>query len=156
MNSPGGDAERRLQEDLYRLEAYRSQLNALLQQHQVLQASRGDHLRARETLEGLDRTADGAELLVPLGADAFLRGSAVPQAKVLLGIGSGVVVEIARERATELLADRSKRLDEAADQLEGQIRTLDEQVQLVSQRVESASRGASDTGRPGPDDVGGD
>ncbi len=148
MSAPSADVEQKVQEDLYRLEAYRSQLNALVQQHQLLTASRQEHLRAREALEGLDRLAAGTELLIPLGADAFLRGSALPEGKVLVGIGSGVVVELDRPKVSELLAQRLQRLDQAAQELEGQIRTLDERVQMVNQRLEAMSQpsGAPDSG----------
>lgn len=144
MSSAPSDLERRAQEDLYRLEAYRSQLNSMLQQHQMLVASRAEHARARETLEGLDQLTDGTELLVPLGADAFLRSSAVPRSRILVGIGSGVVVEMDRPQASELLAQRLKKLEQAGEELEGQIRTLDDRVQQISQRLEAMGEGAAD------------
>ena len=143
MTATPGEADQEAQEDLYRLEAYRSQLNSLLQQHQLLTQSRADHLRARESLEGLETIEDGTELLVPLGADTFLRGTALPQGKVLVGLGSGVVVELERPRVSELLAQRLKRLEEAGKELEGQIRSVDERVQLVSQRLEALSQGGA-------------
>ena len=155
MSTPASEAEQKVQEDLYRLDTYRSQLNTLLQQHQLLTASRGDHLRARESLEGLDRTEPGTEILVPLGADTFLRGSALPGAKVLIGVGSRVVVEMERPKVSELLAQRLERLDKAASDLEGQIRTLDERVQAVSQRLDSLAQSAQDSERRGPGNVGG-
>jgi prefoldin alpha subunit len=145
-----------MQEELYRLEAYRAQLNQLVQQHQLLTASRAEHLRARESLEGLDRVASGSELLVPLGADTFVRGTALPEAKVLLGIGSGVVVELDRPKVSELLAQRLGRLDEAAQELEGQIRTLDERLQLVNQRLEAMSQGSGGAGSEPAEHVGRD
>lgn len=154
MSSSPTDLERRAQEDLYRLEAYRAQLNSMLQQHQMLTASRAEHVRARETLEGLDRLSDGNELLVPLGADAFLRSNAVPRARVLVGIGSGVVVEMDRPQASELLAQRLKKLEEAGEELEGQIRTLDDRVQQISQRLEAMGEGAADADGPSAGNVG--
>ena len=154
MNSPSSEAEQRVQEDLYRLEAYRSQLNQLVQQQQLLLASRAEHVRARESLEGLERVAGDTELLVPLGADTFLRGSALPGAKVLVGIGSGVVVELDRPKVSELLAQRLTRLDQAGQELDGQIRTVDERLQLVNRRLEAMSQGAADGGPA--ENVGGD
>ena len=67
--------EQQVQEDLMRLDAYRNQLNALLQQHQILTASRQDHVRARESLEGVESSSANAELLLPLGGETFVRGS---------------------------------------------------------------------------------
>lgn len=155
MSAPASDAEQRVQEDLYRLEAYRSQLNQLVQQQQLLLASRAEHVRARESLEGLERVTTGTELLVPLGADTFLRGTALPEEKVLVGIGSGVVVELERPKVSELLAQRLSRLDQAAQELDGQIRSVDERLQIVNQRLEALSQGSA-TGGGSAENVGGD
>lgn len=147
--------EEQVQQDLVRLDAYRGQLNAMVQQYQYLVTSRGDHLRARETLEGLDRTETGAEVLVPVGGDAFLRGTAKKDEKVFLGLGAGVIVELDRPKVSEVLAQRLEKIDQASRDLEGQIRQLEDRIQVLTQRLDSVTRGApgeSDS----PDDVGGD
>jgi prefoldin alpha subunit len=133
--------EERIQEDLMRLEAYRNQLSAILQQHEILSASRAEHLRARESLEGVDRAGPGTEFLLPLGGEAYVRGSVVQEAPVLLGIGSGVVVEMDRGKVLELLAQRSTKIEQAVRDLEGQGGALEERIQILSQRLESVSRG---------------
>ena len=137
---PAPPTEQQVQEDLMRLEAYRNQLNALLQQHQILSASRQDHLRARESLEGVDRAPASAELLLPLGAETFVRGSVDRDAPVLVGIGSGVVVEMERPKVVELVAERTTRIEQALRDLEGQMGTLDERIQALSQRLDSIAR----------------
>jgi prefoldin alpha subunit len=145
------EIEQQVQEDLARLEAYRSQLSQMLQQHQVLAASHGDHVRARESLEGLDRASHDSEVLLPLGGEAFIRGQPDRTGPVLLGIGSGYVAEIERPRAIEILAERTKQIEEAANGLQGQMRALEEQMNTVSRRVEALTMrpgegGAGDVG----------
>ncbi|HTZ61460.1 MAG TPA: prefoldin subunit alpha [Thermoplasmata archaeon] len=141
--------EQQVQEDLMRLDAYRSQLNALLQQYQILTNSRAEHARARESLEGVDRADPGAELLLPLGGEAFVRGSVDREAPVLIGMGSGVVVEMNRGKVTELLAQRLGRIEQAIRDVEGQMSTLDERIQILSRRLDELSRAGSgaDVGR---------
>ena len=155
--SEPSSAEAQVQEDLVRLDAYRAQLNQLLQQHQYLAASRADHVRAKDALEGLDHLAEAPELLIPLGGETFLRGTPQGKGPVLLGIGSGVVVELERPKVVEILADRLTKIDEAAGELEGQIRTLDERVQLLSRRIEAMTQGGAGGGAgSAAEDVGGD
>jgi prefoldin alpha subunit len=141
-NGPPSESqlEAQVQEDLMRLDAYRSQLNALLQQHQILSASRQDHLRARESLEGVDRAEAGAELVLPLGGETYVRGSVDMKAPVLIGIGSGIVVEMERPKVVEVLADRMKKIDQAVHDMEGQINALDERIQILSRRIDSVAR----------------
>jgi prefoldin alpha subunit len=143
--------EQQVQEDLIRLDAYRNQLNALLQQHQILSASRMDHSRARESLEGVDRAPPDAELLLPLGGETFVRGSVDRTAPVLVGVGSGVVVEMERPKVVELLAERAVRIDQALRDLEGQMGSLDERIQALSRRLDSIARESG-----APTDVGSD
>jgi prefoldin alpha subunit len=132
--------EAEVQEDLLRLEAYRNQLSASLQQHQILTGSRAEHDRARESLEGVDRSSPDAELLIPLGGETFVRGSIDRAAPVLIGMGSGVVVEMDRAKVAELLAQRLVKIDQAIRDLEGQMNALDERIQMLSRRLESVSR----------------
>jgi len=150
MSTPAAPpTEQQVQEDLLRLEAYRNQLNALLQQHQILSASRQDHGRARESLEGVDRAPAGAEMLLPLGGETFVRGSVDRDAPVLVGVGSGIVVEMERPKVVELLAERSVRIDQALRDLEGQMGSLDERIQALSNRLDAIARESAAT------DVGG-
>ncbi len=152
MSTPApAPPERQVEEDLVRLEAYRNQLASLAQQRQILVASRQDHARARESLDGIDRAEATTEYLVPLGGEAFVRGKVERTSPVLLGVGSGVVVEMERPKVAELLAERLGRLDQALRDLDGQIGTLEERIELVSRRLEAASRSAEAARR----DVGG-
>jgi len=151
VSGPARSAEPDVQEDLLRLEAYRNQLNALLQQHQYLTASHAEHRRARETLESLDRTAADREILIPMGGETFVRGSADGSAAVLIGIGSGIMVEMARPKASELLAERIGTIERARRDLEGQLGTLEERIEALSERIDSLARKRPDR----PDDVGG-
>jgi len=144
-------SEQQVQEDLMRLEAYRNQLNSLLQQHQILTASRQDHIRARESLEGVDRAPPNAEMLLPLGGETYVRGSVDRDAPVLIGVGSGIVAEMERPKVVELVSQRVVRIEQALRDLEGQMSTLDERIQALSQRLDSLAREAG-----GPGDVGSD
>ena len=151
MSAGASVSEEQVQEDLMRLEAYRNQLNTLLQQHQYLSASSGDHRRARETLEGIEGANPEGEFLIPVGGETYLRGTVDRGAQVLIGLGSGVVAEMARPKASELLADRIGKIEEARKELEGQMGELETRIDALSQRLDSLTRGTART-----DDVGGD
>jgi prefoldin alpha subunit len=132
--------EEQVRDDLMRLELYRNQLSQMLQQLQLISASRADHQRARETLEGLERVGTDPELLIPVGGDTFLRGAPRDRAHALVGIGSGIVVEMEQPKASQLLSDRLNRLDQASQDLETQIRSLEERITVLSSRLEALSQ----------------
>jgi prefoldin alpha subunit len=135
--------EEQVQEELMRLEAYRNQLNALLQQHQLLGASLADHRRARETLEGLEGTSLDSEFVIPVGGETYLHGSVAKDSKVMIGIGSGVVVEVDRPKVSETLAGRLSRIEQARQDLEAQMGQLEERIERLSDRLDSLSRQGS-------------
>lgn len=155
-NSPAAPTEQQVQEELMRLDAYRGQLNAMVQQYQYLAGSRSEHVRARETLEGLEKIDPQTEVLIPVGGETFVRGIPARDAPVLVGIGSGVVVELPRPKVSEILAERLKKIDEASQELEGQIRALEERVQVLSQRLDSMTRGGAGPESGAAGDVGSD
>ena len=151
MSTPRSPSDREVQEDLMRLEAYRNQLNALVQQHQYLNASLAEHRRARETLEGIEGTPEGARFLIPVGGETFVPGTADRASRVLIGVGSGVVAEFERPNASELLAQRITTIDRARTDLENQVTTLEERIEALSGRLEAIGRErsapSSDVGR---------
>ncbi|MFI5413396.1 MAG: hypothetical protein ACHQ0I_02245, partial [Candidatus Lutacidiplasmatales archaeon] len=57
-----------------------------------------------------------------------------------IGVGSGIAVEMERPKVVELLAERSVRIDQALRDLEGQMGSLDERIQALSQRLDSIAR----------------
>jgi prefoldin alpha subunit len=152
MSGSPPPSEQELQEEVLRLEAYRSQVGALLQQHQFLSASLADHRRARESLEGLEGIDAGTEFLIPVGGETYLRGGAEKGKPVLIGLGSGVVVEMSRPKASETLAQRIGSIERARQEVEGQVNQLEDRIQVLSQRLDSAAQGRGG----GPDHVGGD
>jgi prefoldin alpha subunit len=157
VSSPSPEeVERQVQEDLMRLESYRGQLNQMLQQYQLLAASRNDHVRARQSLEGLERAPAGSSILLPLGGETYIEGHPDQSGPVLLGIGSGVVAEMERPKAVELLQQRTKQIEDAVGELEGQMRTLEERMNLISRRVEALSARAPGSGEAIAGDVGRD
>lgn len=153
---PERPTDEQVQEDLMRLEAYRNQLNALLQQHQMLTNSRADHDRARETLEGLERIEPSREVVIPLGADAFVRGQASPNSPVMVGLGSGIIAELDRSQVIELLHTRTSRIDQATRDLEGQIQTVEQRVEGLSEKLDALARDGDSAMGAGSDHVGRD
>ncbi|MCI4323362.1 MAG: prefoldin subunit alpha [Thermoplasmata archaeon] len=151
--SASARVEDQVQEDLMRLEAYRGQLSAVYQQYQMLTASRADHQRARDALDGLDVATPPSDVLIPIGGEAFIRGNPDRTGKVFLAVGSGLVAEIDRGQARETLQQRLKQIDEAGRDLEGQIRQLEVRIRGISQRIESLSA-RSGPSAGGRDDVG--
>jgi prefoldin alpha subunit len=95
-------------------------------------------------------------VLLPLGAEAYIEGQPDRTGPVLLGIGSGYVAEMDRPKALEIIQQRTKQIEDAVGDLEGQMRALEERMNLISRRVEALSGrgpgpGEADSGHVGRD-----
>ena len=85
-------SETDLRRGLAVLDQYREQLEALAQQQEIVRASLEEHMRARETLLRYQQAGKGAEVLVPVGANAFVVASSLETEKAFVGIGSDLVL----------------------------------------------------------------
>jgi prefoldin alpha subunit len=113
-------------------EMLRSQLEALAQQNELLTMSLEEHMRAKETMTRFQKGGKGSEILVPVGANAFLFAEIKDPDKAILGIGSDITVE-------EDIGEAMKRLDGKIEDLNTALKSLAEKIVEVSQKAEEKS-----------------
>jgi len=118
------------------LDTYRAQLENLQKQQEILALSAEELMRARETMSRYQKAGKGAQVLVPIGGNAFLFGQIAVSERAILGIGSDVLVEEEVPKAIERLDSRIKALQEAAGSLATRVAELGERVQAQSEFVE--------------------
>jgi len=118
------------------LDTYRAQLENLQKQQELLALSVEELMRARETMSRYQKAGKGAQVLVPIGGNAFLFGQITESERAILGIGSDVLVEEEVPKSIERLDLRIKALQEAAGSLAARAAELGERVQAQSEFVE--------------------
>lgn len=124
-----------LRQAMAALEAYRSQLEALAQQSQLLQMSLEETLRAKETLKALAEAEEGDELLIPAGGAAFVTVTVSSKTKAVVGIGSGYSVERDLDDATNFIDGNLKEISEAMKGLAETTSRIEETAQRLSMAV---------------------
>ncbi|MEE9116917.1 MAG: prefoldin subunit alpha [Thermoplasmata archaeon] len=113
-------------------ELFRSQLEALAQQNELLTMSLEEHMRAKETMTRFQEGGKGSEILVPVGANSFLFAKIKEPDKAIVGIGSDLTVEEDMGRAI-------KRLDGKIEDLNSALKSLAEKMVEISQKSEQKS-----------------
>jgi prefoldin alpha subunit len=113
-------------------EMLRSQLEALAQQNEMLTMSLEEHMRAKETMTRFQQGGKGSDILVPVGANAFLFAEIKDPDKAIIGIGSDLTVEEDMEVAIT-------RLDGKIEDLNVALKGLAEEIVKVSQKAEEKS-----------------
>ena len=124
----GSEAE--LRRGLAVLDQYREQLEALAQQQEIVRVSLEEHMRAKETLLRYKEAGAGAEVLVPVGANAFLVAQVKDAEKAFVGVGSDVVLFDDIPRQIERLDARIKSISDA-------MATIGDRLAQLQQRAES-------------------
>lgn len=111
------------------LDQYRSQLEALLQQQEIIRISLEEHMRARETLLRYEKAGAGAEVLMPVGANSFVVAEVRDPERAFVGIGSDLIVHDAIPVQLERLDARIKSISEAATAIGGRIGEVQERAE---------------------------
>ena len=119
------------------LDQYRAQLETLQRQQEMLSLSLEELMRAKETMTRYRQAGKGAEVLFPIGANAFLFGKIADPEQSIIGIGSDLLIQEPIPKAVERLDGRIKSLQEAVGGLAVRIGELDTRVSAQEEFVQS-------------------
>jgi prefoldin alpha subunit len=123
------------------LNEFGQQIEILSRQVQMIEQRRFESFAAIDTLKELGE--DGSDtVLLQLGGGASLRVKVVDPEKVLLNIGSDVVVERRNAEAIDFLQDRNREMEAMIAKLSSNIDEIRKQANEVARRIEMAYRKA--------------
>ena len=117
------------------VEQCKEQLNQLELQSQYIQATILDYNKARLTIEQLKKLEKETEMMIPIGAGAFINTISKKQEKILIDIGASIVTEKTYNEAI-------KKIDERIQNIEKSQTKLDEMIQNIQKQAEDAAEKA--------------
>lgn len=110
---------------------------ALQQRIGMVNAAIQDLTFASMTLDGIETEKENAELLVPIGGNAYVKAKLADTNTIIVGMGAGVSVE-------KTLADAKVTLKERLDELVKTMNSAQQQFNQVAERINSG-RGRLET-----------
>lgn len=132
----------------YYLKEYGQQAEVFASQLELMDNGRMEALAAIEALQALVESDDGTVLL-QIGGGASLKAKIVEPDKVLLNIGSDVIVEKPNAAAIEYLKDRiteleasQKKVAEALDKLRTQMNEIAKRLEQGYAQAQAAAGGS--------------
>lgn len=125
---PRGPTEAELREIVTRGEMLRQQLANLEAQREYVGEVLLETRRSLQTLESLEKAKPGDEVLMPLGAGAFVQARLEDPTRALASLGSGVHAELPT-------AEAAARLRSRAESLEGTTKALDQDTARVADEL---------------------
>ena len=156
MAKSRADLESDIQNLLSVLQNTRDQAEELRTQSELLRISLEEHRTAIDTLEAYKDVKEGEEVLVPVGANAYLFANSSSTKNAVTELGAGlsaalpieVAVEKLRKRIEKIDASRKKvleggaRLEQSAASLEAQVQGLYQHLQTGEAPARPAQRGS--------------
>lgn len=128
--------EAELRQAMSALELYRTQLESIAQNQQLVQMSLEELARARETLARYKDAPEGSELLVPIGGNSFVFAKVASNEKAIVGIGTGISVEKSTDEAIQTMESRANELTETMKKLDDRRVALEQQAEQLSMAVQ--------------------
>lgn len=124
------------QELMYRFKYLKDQRDMFVGQLDLLNASLGNIVNTKTTLENLKSVEDNEEILVPLGGLANIKAIIKDPHKIILYINQDVAVEKDLESSIEFVDKIITQHNEQINFLRTQIQTLDANLQSMSQQFQ--------------------
>lgn len=132
-----GPTREELQELALRGEALRQQLNAVDAQREYVAEMAAEARRAFSALEHLADAKDGDEVLIPLGAGAFVHGRLATGGSALASLGSGIHAQMPVGDARERMKVRVEQLESAAQTLTRDTTRLADEMTRINAVLET-------------------
>jgi len=141
-------AEEELSQSMEALEMAKMRLENMSKEAEILQMSLNEHIRAVETLKAYARAGEGKDILIPVGAGAFIPARSTGAGTALISIGTGLTVEKTLDEAVSSLEGSAGEVELEERKLIQEMKNLEKQAQMLSQRVQMLSQGGPDPEGP--------
>ena len=128
------------------LQEYGQQAEIFVQQLQMLENGRLEAHAAIESLEEM-LAANGGAVLLQIGGGASVRAKVVEPEKVLIAIGSEVIVERSNKDAIDFLKERIMEMEASQKKVAETLDRLRAQMNEINKRIESGYQQAMAAGQ---------
>ena len=128
------------------LQEYGQQADIFVQQLQMLENGRLEAHAAIESLEEM-LAANGGTVLLQIGGGASVRATVVEPEKVLIAIGSEVIVERSNKDAIDFLKERIMEMEASQKKVAETLDRLRAQMNEINKRIESGYQQAMAAGQ---------
>ena len=129
--------EDELQKYMTLIEYYKEQLNNLEYQFSLIQTTINDQSKAKLTLQKLKGVKDESELLLPIGAGAFINANLKNSSKVLYDVGEGIVIEKTIDDTINKIDQRIKELQDTEEKISTMAQQIQNEATEVQNKAES-------------------
>ncbi len=115
---------------------YSQQAEVLKQNLDLINASLVELGTVRETLEQIEKLEEGHELLIPIGANSYIKAKIANKNDVLVGIGAKVVVRKSIEKAKKDVEEKIENIKKVRDEQEKKLNDIMSRLEEIAPIVQ--------------------
>ncbi|MFX1518883.1 MAG: prefoldin subunit alpha [Promethearchaeota archaeon] len=128
--------QQRLEQLIFELNQYQANAEVLRANLEAVEAQINQITITGVTLDGLSKSKEDQEILIPIGSNSFVFAKLQDVQKVIIGVGSDVAIESNIENAQERLGNRMRELREVSTTLQNQLRGSIQKVEELRAQVQ--------------------
>lgn len=118
------------------IETAKAQYEALMRQREIIGLTIDEHSRAKDTISRVAAGKPGDEILVPVGAEAFIHARISDDKSAVVGVGANVSFQRTPDEAEKLLAARIDELNRALHKISERAEQTEQTVQQLSEKIQ--------------------
>lgn len=130
------DRKKELEQKYFLYQFLKEQLDNMSKQAEAMQAAILETQATINALEEIGKSADH-NTLIPLGAGTFIQGKTGDTNKIMIAIGSDIVVKEGKDKAKKILEERMNYMEESYSKLLKDIGSITAQVQSILPEIEN-------------------
>ena len=123
-------------ENYQAIQELNKQLQVFQQQMELLEHQVGELNQVKEGLESIGNASGEEEIMIPLGGGVFFKGKMTEKGKVIMNVGSGVVVEKNVEGASKILNEQITQMTSIRENLTKEIEDVSMQMQKLQMAMQ--------------------
>ena len=128
--------ERELEERIVAYRILESRLDGLLKQRDMVVSKM---IELDTTLKSMDDIEKSEEVLFPLGSEAYTFGKVIDKKKMIVEIGSGIVLEKTVEEAKETMKKRRSELENILNNVQNEVMQVSSSLDVLGPEIRELS-----------------
>jgi len=130
------EKKKELEQKYFLYQFLKEQLDNMGKQTDAMQSA---IIETQAAVNALDEITEGAKhnALIPLGAGAFVQGKIDETDKIMIAVGSNIVVKENKDNAKKILEQRMKDIEESYSKLLKDMGSITAQIQSILPEIES-------------------
>jgi len=128
--------ERELEERIVAYRILESRLDGLLKQRDMVVSKM---IELDTTLKSMDDIEKSEEVLFPLGSETYTFGKVIDKKRMIVEIGSGIVLEKTVEEAKEIMKKRRTELENILNNVQNEVMQVSSSLDVLGPEIRELS-----------------